>query len=77
MATGQDFDVDDEVAEAVLAHLASFAAAGPVEGLFGPAVEVGDGAPPSSKRWHSVVVTRGGARSGAFTVIVSLSAAVP
>ncbi|TPG29715.1 TIGR03086 family metal-binding protein [Mycolicibacterium hodleri] len=46
VATGQEFEVDDDVAEAVLAHLASFAADGPVEGLFGPAVEVGPDAGP-------------------------------
>ena len=39
VATGQHVEVDDDVAEAVLAHLSSFTAAGPVEGLFGPAVE--------------------------------------
>lgn len=44
VATGQDFEVDDDVAEAVLAHMASFAADGPVEGLFGPAVEIGSDA---------------------------------
>jgi uncharacterized protein (TIGR03086 family) len=41
VATGQDFEVDDDVAEAVLAHLASFTADGPVEGLFDAAVEIG------------------------------------
>jgi uncharacterized protein (TIGR03086 family) len=45
-STGQRYDVDDDVAEAVLAHVASFAADGPVEGLFGPAVEISDDAPP-------------------------------
>jgi uncharacterized protein (TIGR03086 family) len=46
VATGQDYDVvDDDVAEAVLANIASFAADGPVEGLFGPAVQIGDDAP--------------------------------
>ena len=44
VATGQDYAVADDVAEAVLAHIASFAAGGPVEGLFGPAIEVADGA---------------------------------
>ena len=44
-STGQRYDVDDDVAEAVLAHVASFAADGPVEGLFGPAVEIADEAP--------------------------------
>lgn len=41
VATGQDFSVDGDVAEAVLAHLTAFTAGGPVEGLFGPVVEVG------------------------------------
>jgi uncharacterized protein (TIGR03086 family) len=45
VVTGQDYQVDDEVAEAVLAHVAGFAADGPVEGLFGPAVEIDDDAP--------------------------------
>ncbi|MEU0496925.1 TIGR03086 family metal-binding protein [Mycobacterium sp. NPDC006124] len=40
VATGQDYRVDDDVAEAVYAHLASFTAAGPVEGLFDSAVEI-------------------------------------
>lgn len=44
VATGQDYAVDDDVAEAVLAHIAGFAAEGPVEGLFGPAVEIPSGA---------------------------------
>lgn len=44
-STGQSYDVDDDVAEAVLAHVASFAAHGPVEGLFGPAVEIAPDAP--------------------------------
>jgi uncharacterized protein (TIGR03086 family) len=44
-STGQRYNVDDDVAEAVLAHVASFAADGPVEGLFGPAVEISDEAP--------------------------------
>jgi uncharacterized protein (TIGR03086 family) len=44
VATGQDYEVADAVAEAVLAHLAGFAADGPVEGLFGPAVQVDSGA---------------------------------
>src|ERR1700712_3229925 len=34
VATGQHLRVDDDVAEAVLAHMASFTAGGPVEGLF-------------------------------------------
>lgn len=44
-ATGQDYVVDDDVAEAVRAHIASFAADGPVEGLFDAAVPVPDDAP--------------------------------
>ena len=44
VATGQDYEVDDDVAEAVLAHLASFTADGPVEGLFDAAVEIGSDA---------------------------------
>jgi uncharacterized protein (TIGR03086 family) len=44
MATGQEFDVDDDVADALLTHMEGFTAGGPVEGLFGPAVEVGEGA---------------------------------
>jgi uncharacterized protein (TIGR03086 family) len=44
-STGQNYDVDEDVAEAVFAHVAAFAADGPVEGLFGPAVEIADDAP--------------------------------
>ena len=44
-STRQNYDVDDEVAEALLAHLVGFTAAGPVEGLFGPSVEISDDAP--------------------------------
>jgi uncharacterized protein (TIGR03086 family) len=44
VATGQAYEVDDDVAEAVHAHLASFTAAGPVEGLFDAAVEIGQDA---------------------------------
>jgi uncharacterized protein (TIGR03086 family) len=44
-ATGQNYEVDDDVADAVYAQVASFAADGPVEGLFGPAVAVPDDAP--------------------------------
>jgi uncharacterized protein (TIGR03086 family) len=44
VATGQDYEVDDDIAEAVLAHIAGFAADGPVEGLFGPAIEISNGA---------------------------------
>jgi uncharacterized protein (TIGR03086 family) len=46
VATGQHFEVDDDVADAVLAHLASFTADGPVEGLFDAAVEIGQDATP-------------------------------
>jgi uncharacterized protein (TIGR03086 family) len=45
-STGQSYDVSDDVAEAVLSHIASFAADGPVEGLFGPAVAISDDAAP-------------------------------
>ena len=44
-ATGQTYDVDPAIAEAVLANVAQFAAQGPVDGLFGPAVPIGDDAP--------------------------------
>jgi uncharacterized protein (TIGR03086 family) len=44
-ATGQDYDVDDEVVDALLAHLSAFTADGPVEGLFGPPVDLPDGVP--------------------------------
>jgi uncharacterized protein (TIGR03086 family) len=44
-ATGQTYDVNPEIAEAVLANVAEFAAQGPVEGLFGPAVPILDDAP--------------------------------
>lgn len=44
-STGQPYEVDDDVADAVLAHIASFAAEGPVEGLFGPAVAISNDAP--------------------------------
>ena len=40
VVTGQEYRVADEVADAVLAHLSAFAADGPVEGLFGPAVDI-------------------------------------
>lgn len=46
VATGQAFGVDDEVAEALLGHMTAFTAGGPVEGLFGPAVEIDSGATP-------------------------------
>jgi uncharacterized protein (TIGR03086 family) len=41
VATGQGYHVEHDVAEAVLAHLTTFTAGGPVEGLFGPAVDIG------------------------------------
>jgi uncharacterized protein (TIGR03086 family) len=44
VTTGQGYQVDDDVAEAVCEHLASFTAAGPVEGLFDAAVDVGSDA---------------------------------
>jgi uncharacterized protein (TIGR03086 family) len=44
-ATGQSYHVNPEIAEAVFANVAEFAAQGPVEGLFGPAVPVADDAP--------------------------------
>ncbi len=44
-ATGQPFECDSGTTQALLAHLSQVAAEGPVEGLFGPAVEVGDDAP--------------------------------
>ena len=44
VATGQTLQVDDDVAEALLAHMTAFTAGGPVEGLFGPAVDVPDDA---------------------------------
>ena len=44
-ASGQPYDVDTESANAVLPHVTETAAAGPVEGLFGPAVRVADDAP--------------------------------
>jgi uncharacterized protein (TIGR03086 family) len=44
VATGQTLVVDDDVAETLLAHMTTFTAGGPVEGLFGPAVDVPDDA---------------------------------
>lgn len=41
VATGQDYAVDEDEARAVLEYVESFAADGPVDGLFGPAVPVG------------------------------------
>jgi uncharacterized protein (TIGR03086 family) len=40
VATGQDYAVEDDEARAVLEYVESFAAEGPVDGLFGPAVPV-------------------------------------
>jgi uncharacterized protein (TIGR03086 family) len=45
-STGQPYEVDDDVAAAVLAYIASFAGDGPVEGVFGPAVAISDDAAP-------------------------------
>jgi uncharacterized protein (TIGR03086 family) len=45
VATGQDYDVDAATLDAVLPHVTATAAEGPVEGLFGPAVQVADDAP--------------------------------
>ncbi len=44
-ATGQPYGIDAATAEAVLPHVAQFAAGEPVEGLFGRAVPVADDAP--------------------------------
>jgi uncharacterized protein (TIGR03086 family) len=44
-ATGQDYEIDDATAAAVLPHVTATAAEGPTEGLFGPAVPVADDAP--------------------------------
>lgn len=46
VATGQDYAVEDADAEAVLGYVSTFAADGPVDGLFGPAVDVGPDASP-------------------------------
>lgn len=48
-ASGQPYDIDPATAEAVLPYVAQVAAEGPVEGLFGPAVPVGDDAPPQDR----------------------------
>lgn len=45
VATGQEYAVDEEEARAVLSYVESFAADGPVDGLFGPAVPVAPDAP--------------------------------
>lgn len=44
-ASGQSYDVDDDVSAAVLANLEETAAHGPVEGLFAAAVPIDDDAP--------------------------------
>ena len=44
-ATAQAYDVDPATLDAVLPHVTSTAAEGPVEGLFGPAVPIADHAP--------------------------------
>ncbi len=44
-ATGQSFDCDPATTQPLLAHVSQVAAEGPVEGLFGPAVAIGDDAP--------------------------------
>ncbi len=44
-ATGQPYDIDPATADAVLPHVAQFAAEEPVEGLFERAVPVADHAP--------------------------------
>ncbi len=44
-ASGQSYEIDDDIAEAVLPHVTASAAEGPVEGLFGPAVPVAEDAP--------------------------------
>lgn len=44
VSSGQDYAVDDDVAAALLQHMAGFTASGPVEGLFGPAVDIASGA---------------------------------
>jgi uncharacterized protein (TIGR03086 family) len=44
-ATGQSYDVDAATVHAVLPHVTAIAAEGPVEGLFGPALQVADDAP--------------------------------
>jgi uncharacterized protein (TIGR03086 family) len=44
-ATGQSYDIDDATEAAVLPHVTAIAAEGPVEGLFGAAVDVPDDAP--------------------------------
>jgi uncharacterized protein (TIGR03086 family) len=45
VATGQDYDVDPAILDAVLPYMIATAAEGPIEGLFGPAVPIADDAP--------------------------------
>lgn len=45
IATGQRYEVPEDVLDAVLSHVAAFAAEGPVEGLFGAPVPVAEDAP--------------------------------
>ncbi|HEX3548555.1 MAG TPA: TIGR03086 family metal-binding protein [Mycobacterium sp.] len=61
-ASGQDYVIDPTSMDAVLPHVTAIAAEGPVEGLFGPAVPVVDGAPAPDRAvaltgrdpaWHS------------------------
>jgi uncharacterized protein (TIGR03086 family) len=54
-ATGQDYDVDPTTLDAVLPHVTAIAAEGPVEGLFGPAVAVAEGAP----KLHRIIALSG------------------
>jgi uncharacterized protein (TIGR03086 family) len=44
-ASGGDYVIDPASMDAVLPHVTAIAAEGPVEGLFGPAVTIADGAP--------------------------------
>lgn len=41
VATGQPYTVEDGIAAALVDHLTAFTAGGPVEGLFGPIVDIG------------------------------------
>ena len=54
-ATGQSYDVDNDVAEAVLANVSSFTSEGPVDGLFGPAVEP----PAGATTWQRALALSG------------------
>lgn len=44
-SSGQQYEIDEQTAAAVLPHVTQSAAEDPVEGLFGPAVPVADDAP--------------------------------